>query len=39
MTDHFLEPPNEQLNLTLYPGLHLAGAKPQSKLKRKLTRC
>ena len=32
-------PPNEQLNLTLYPGLRLAYAKPQSRVKRKLTRC
>jgi len=32
-------PPNEQLNLTLYPGLCVACAKPQPRVKRKLTRC
>jgi len=31
-------PPNEQLNLTLYPGAHLACAKPRPSVKRKLTR-
>jgi len=35
----FPSPPNEQLNLTLYPGPRLACAKPQTRVKRKLTRC
>ena len=35
----YASPPNEQLNLTLDLSLRLARAKPQSKLKRKLTRC
>ena len=32
-------PPNEQLNLTLYPVARLAYAKPRPSLQRKLTRC
>ena len=32
-------PPNEQLNLTLYPVARLACAKPRPSLQRKLTRC
>ena len=34
-----LLPPNEQLNLTPYPGLRLAYAKPRPSVKRKLTQC
>ena len=37
--DVFQLPPNEQLNLTLYPGTRLAYAKPRPSLQRKLTRC
>jgi len=32
-------PPNEQLNITLYPGPRLAYAKPRTSGKRKLTQC
>ena len=37
MTDHFLEPPNEQLKLTLDLGFRLACAKPQAQPQAQLS--